>query len=217
MFYIEGLIYVVQYVFEVNGVKIEIVCFVDYEFLVGFGKDMFEIDEWEKDDWLQIQVKVDVCDIFIFGMLVWFGEKFLVCSWVFECMYGYIYFFNDKGQYCDYGKVGVVLIIGNEDGVKYCVMNIFFLLLYIGYIILLQVDVGWMGEVGFGLLYCDFGLGGLENDFINCNIMFFVWNCMYIVCMFKDQGGVFVYGNQLEVWDVGCKIDFYSFEYKCQV
>lgn len=102
----EGLIGVAQGVFEANKVKTKVIRPVDYELAAGLGHDMTETDEWERDDWPQIQKEVDACDILVLCTSVWLGEKTSVCNRVLGRMYGYTHSFNDRGQYRDYGKVG---------------------------------------------------------------------------------------------------------------
>jgi multimeric flavodoxin WrbA len=165
----EGLLQVAERIYQANGVKTEIVRPVDFELPAGLEMDYAGVDGYAKDDWPQLQAKVDACDILIIGTSVWLGEKSSVCNRVLERMYGYTHAFNDKGQYRDYGKVGATLITGNEDGVKHCAMNILFSLSHIGYTVPPQADAGWMGEAGPGPSYMDAGSGGPENDFTNRN------------------------------------------------
>ncbi|MEM6793840.1 MAG: NAD(P)H-dependent oxidoreductase [Acidobacteriota bacterium] len=113
MSHTEGLLEVARGIFEANGVASEILRPVDYEIPAGLGQNMAETPEWDRDDWPEIQAKIDACDILILGTSVWLGEKSSVCNRVLERMYGYTHSFNDKGQYRDYGKVGATLITGN--------------------------------------------------------------------------------------------------------
>jgi len=210
----EGLLKVAQQIFEANGVSTEILRPVDYEIPAGLDLDYTGVDRYERDEWPQIQAKIDACDILIVGTSVWLGEKSSVCNRVLERMYGYTHQLNDKGQYRDYGKVGATLITGNEDGVKHCAMNILFSLSHIGYTVPPQADAGWMGEAGPGPSYMDANSGGPENDFTNRNTTFLVWNCLHIARMLKDAGGIPAHGNQPEVWEAGCQTDFHSPEHK---
>ncbi|MEM8492418.1 MAG: flavodoxin family protein [Pseudomonadota bacterium] len=210
-----GLLQVAQSIFEANGVKTETLRPVDFEIPGGLEHhDYTGIDGYEKDDWPEIQKKIDACDILILGTSVWLGEKSSVCNRVLERMYSYTHSFNEKGQYRDYGKVGATLITGNEDGVKHCAMSILFSLSHIGYTVPPQADAGWMGEAGPGPSYMDPGSGGPENDFTNRNTTFLVWNCLHLARMLKDAGGIPAHGNQPEVWDSGCHTDFHSPEHK---
>ena len=210
----EGLLTVAKNIFEANGVTTEIIRPVDYEIAAGLEQDYTGRDGYERDDWPQIQAKIDACDILIIGTSVWLGEKSSVCNRVLERMYGYTHSFNDKGQYRDYGKVGATLITGNEDGVKHCAMSILFSLSHIGYTVPPQADAGWMGEAGPGPSYMDPGSGGPDNDFTNRNTTFLVWNTLHLARMLKDAGGIPAHGNQPDVWDAGCHTDFHSPEHK---
>ena len=210
----EGLILIAKRIFDDLGVSTEVIRPVDYEIAAGLGHDMTETDEWQRDDWPQLQAKVDECDILILCTSVWLGEKTSVCNRVLERMYGYTHSFNDKGQYRDYGKVGATLITGNEDGVKHCAMNILFSLSHIGYTVPPQADAGWMGEAGPGPSYRDPGSGGPENDFTNRNTTFLVWNCLHLARMLKDAGGIPAHGNQPDAWSAGCQSGFHSPEHK---
>ena len=199
-----GVIDIAKVVFESNGVRTKVIRPVDYEIPAGLGLDMSQTDEWDKDDWPQIQKEIDATDILVLCTSVWLGEKSSVCNRVLERMYGYTHLLNEKGQYRDYGKVGATLITGNEDGVKHCAMNILFSLSHIGYTIPPQADAGWLGEVGPGPSYLDPGSGGPENDFTNRNTTFLAWNCMHLARMLKDNGGIPGHGNQPQVWETGC-------------
>jgi multimeric flavodoxin WrbA len=214
MSHTEGLMTIAKNIFEANGVNTEMLRPVDYDLAAGLGMNMADTPEWERDEWPQIQAKVDACDILIIGTSVWLGEKSSVCNRVLERMYGYTHDFNDKGQYRDYGKVGATLITGNEDGVKHCAMNILFSLSHIGYTVPPQADAGWMGEAGPGPSYMDPGSGGPENDFTNRNTTFLVWNCLHMARMLKDAGGFPAHGNQPDAWDAGCQTGFHSPEHQ---
>ncbi|MEO1132505.1 MAG: NAD(P)H-dependent oxidoreductase [Cyanobacteria bacterium J06639_1] len=209
-----GVIDIAKAIFEANGVETKVIRPVDYEIPAGLGLDMSETDEWDKDDWPQLQKDIDETNILVLCTSVWLGEKSSVCSRVLERMYGYTHLLNAKGQYRDYGKVGATLITGNEDGVKHCAMNILFSLSHIGYTIPPQADAGWLGEVGPGPSYLDPGSGGPENDFTNRNTTFLAWNCLHLARMLKDSGGIPAHGNQPDVWDAGCSSDRNSPEHK---
>jgi len=93
----EGLLKVAEGIFQANGVSTEILRPVDFELPAGLEQDYTGVDRYERDDWPQIQAKIDACDILIIGTSVWLGEKSSVCNRVLERMYGYTHSFNDKG------------------------------------------------------------------------------------------------------------------------
>lgn len=170
MSHTEGLMTIATNIFEANSVRTKMLRPVDYDIAAGLGMNMADTPEWERDEWPQIQAKVDACDILIIGTSVWLGEKSSVCNRVLERMYGYTHDFNDKGQYRDYGKVGATLITGNEDGVKHCAMNILFSLSISATPCHRRpMPDGWVKPS-----YMDPGSGGPENDFTNRNTTFLV-------------------------------------------
>ena len=71
-----------------------------------------------------------------------------MCTRVVERLYGYSGETNDAGQYLYYGRVGGVVVTGNEDGVKHVAMNVLYSLQHLGYVVPPQADAGWIGEVG---------------------------------------------------------------------
>ncbi|QEY33011.1 flavodoxin family protein [Synechococcus sp. RSCCF101] len=200
----EGVIHLALKVFESVGASCELIRPVDFEIPAGLGTDMSATPEWDRDDWPQIQARIDACDILLLCTSVWLGEKTSVCNRVLERMYGYTHLVNSKGQYRDYGKVGATLITGNEDGIKHCAMNILFSLSHIGYTVPPQADAGWVGEAGPGPSYMDPGSGGPENDFTNRNTTFLAWNCLHLARLLKDAGGYPAHGNVPSQWDAGC-------------
>ena len=57
---------------------------------------------------------------------------------------------GDEQQSVFYGKVGGVIVTGNEDGIKHVAMNVLYSLGHVGYTIPPQADAGWIGEAGPG-------------------------------------------------------------------
>ena len=80
----EGLLHRADEVFKANGVASEILRPVDYEIPAGLEQDYTGEDGYERDDWPNIQAKIDACDILIIGTSVWLGEKSSVCNRVLE-------------------------------------------------------------------------------------------------------------------------------------
>ncbi len=87
-------------------------------------------------------------DILVLGTPIWLGEKSSVCTKVIERLYGYSGHLNEQGQWIYYGRVGGVLVTGNEDGIKHVAMNVLYSLQHLGYVIPPQADAGWIGEAG---------------------------------------------------------------------
>ncbi len=209
----DGLIEVSEKIMKKHGVTTEVIRAVDYIIPPGVYPDMTK-KGWDKDDWPMIAQKVLDADILVIASPIWLGDKSSECTKVIERLYALSGDLNDKGQYIYYGRVGGVLITGNEDGIKHCAMNVLYSLQHLGYTIPPQADAGWIGEVGPGPSYLDKGSGGPENDFTNRNTTFMTWNLMHTAQLLKKQGGIPAHGNQRDKWDSGTRFDFENPEYR---
>ncbi len=200
-------------IMQAHGVDVRVVRAVDHEIPVGVYPDMTE-HGWDRDDWPAIQQQVFDADILVLGTPIWLGEKSSIATKVIERLYGYSGELNDDGQWIYYGRVGGVLVTGNEDGIKHVAMNTLYSLQHLGYVIPPQADAGWIGEAGPGPSYADEGSGGLTNDFTRRNTTFMTWNLMHLAAILKRAGGIPAYGNQRAAWDAGARFDHPNPEYR---
>jgi multimeric flavodoxin WrbA len=196
-----------------HGVHVDEVRAVDHELAPGVQPDMREHGA-ERDDWPAIYETVTAADIIVIGTPIWLGDKSSVCTRVVERLYANSAQLNDQGQYAYYGKVGGVVVTGNEDGIKPVAMNVLYSLQHLGCAIPPQADAGWIGEAGPGPSYLDEGSGGPENEFTRRNTTFMTWNLMHLAKMLKDAGGFPAYGNQRTEWDAGARFDHPNPEYR---
>jgi len=196
-----------------QGVTVDVVRAVDHVLAPGVQIDMTQHGA-DRDDWPAIQDQVMAADILVLGTPIWLGDKSSVCTRVIERLYGFSGETNAAGQYAYYGRVGGVMVTGNEDGVKHVAMNVLYSLQHLGYTIPPQADAGWIGEAGPGPSYLDPASGGPENDFTNRNTTFMTWNLMHLARMLKDAGGIPAHGNQPSEWDAGCRFDFDNPEHR---
>jgi len=196
-----------------NGVAIDEVRAVDHEIPPGVQPDMTE-HGFAQDDWPAIQRRVFDADILVVGTPIWLGDKSSICTRVIERLYGYSGQLNEHGQWIYYGRVGGVVVTGNEDGIKHVAMNVLYSLQHLGYVIPPQADCGWIGEAGPGPSYADPGSGGPENDFTRRNTTFMAWNLMHMAAMLKRAGGIPAHGNQRAAWDAGARFDHPNPEYR---
>ena len=209
----DGLIAITRSIMEKHGVTVEVERAVDHDIANGVYPDMTE-HGWPSDGWPALYQRVAAADILVLGTPIWLGEKSSVCTKVIERLYGCSGILNEQGQYAYYGKVGGVLVTGNEDGAKHCAMSILYGLQHLGYSIPPQADAAWLGEAGPGPSYLDPGSGGPENDFTNRNTTFMVWNLLHLARMLKDAGGIPAHGNQRSTWDAGCREDYDNPDYR---
>ena len=203
----DGLIERSRAVMEGNGVATDVVRAVDFDIATGVYPDMTE-HGWNTDAWPSVWQKVLAADILVLATPIWLGEQSSVSRRVIERLYAHSGETNERGQYVFYGKVGGVLVDGNEDGVKHIASNVLYSLQHIGYTIPPQADAGWIGEIGPGPSYLDEGSGGPQNDFTNRNLTFVAWNMMHLARMLKDAGGIPVHGNLPGEWEKGERFGF---------
>jgi multimeric flavodoxin WrbA len=195
------------------GVEVNVIRAIDHDIATGVEPNMTERG-WARDEWPEIFAQVMDADILVLLSPIWLGEKSSVCTRVIERLYGNSHLLNHAGQWAYYGRVGGCIITGNEDGAKHCAMNILYSLQHLGFAIPPQADSCWLGEAGPGPSYLDPGSGGPENDFTNRNTTFLTWNLLHLARMLKDAGGIPAHGNQVSLWDAGCRLDYANPEYR---
>ena len=200
-------------IMRAHGVGVDVIRAVDHDIPVGVYPDMTE-HGYDVDDWPAIQEQVFDADILVIGTPIWLGEKSSIATKVIERLYGYSGQLNEQGQWIYYGRVGGVLVTGNEDGIKHVAMNTLYSLQHLGYVIPPQADCGWIGEAGPGPSYADPGSGGLENEFTRRNTTFMTWNLMHLAALIKRSGGIPAHGNQRVAWDAGARFDHPNPEYR---
>ncbi|HZY29574.1 MAG TPA: NAD(P)H-dependent oxidoreductase [Jiangellaceae bacterium] len=159
-----GLMAVSIAIMRKHGVQVDEVRAVDHELAPGVQPDM-TVHGFDRDDWPPIYARVERADILVIGTPIWLGDKSSMCTRVIERLYANSGELNDAGQYAYYGKVGGVIVTGNEDGIKHVAMNVLYSLQHLGCVIPPQADAGWIGEAGPGPSYLDEGSGGPENEF----------------------------------------------------
>lgn len=200
-------------IMRAHGVTVDELRAVDHEIAPGVQPDMTE-HGFARDDWPAIQERVFAADILVIGTPIWLGDKTSVATRVVERLYAYSGQLNEHGQWIYYGRVGGVMVTGNEDGIKHVAMNVLYSLQHLGYVIPPQADCGWIGEAGPGPSYADPGSGGLENEFTQRNTTFMAWNLMHLAAMLKRRDGFPVGGNQRSAWDAGARFDHPNPEYR---
>lgn len=177
-----------------QGVTVEEIRAVDHAIAPGVQPDMRELG-FPDDAWPDLYPSILDADILVLGTPLWLGEKSSVCTRVVERLYALSGELNDKGQSIFYGKVGGIVVTGNEDGIKHAAMNLTYSMQHLGYVVGPQIDAGWIGEVGPGPSYLDEGSGGPENDFTRRNTRIMSWNLMHVARMLRDAGGLPTEGN----------------------
>lgn len=129
-------------ILERLGVEVDVLRAVDRDLAPGVQPDMREHGQTH-DAWPALWPRVARADILVLGTPIWLGERSSVISRVIERLYAMSGHVNDHGQYVYYGKVGGVIVTGNEDGVKHCAMGMLYALQHLGFVVPPQADAGY--------------------------------------------------------------------------
>lgn len=198
----EGLVRVSTNIMEALGVTVDIVRTVDHVIPPGLDKDMRE-HGWDRDDFPAIyREKIVPADIILMATPIWLGDQSSQTRLMIERLYGWSGDLNDAGQWSYYGKVGGVVITGNEDGGKHCAAQMMYAMQHIGLAIPPQSDTYWNGEAGPGPSYLDPEFGGENNAWTTRNTVFMTFNVLHFARMLKDRGGIPTHGNIASDWDL---------------
>ncbi|MCQ1535909.1 flavodoxin family protein [Methanosarcina sp. KYL-1] len=170
-----------SYLFKELGVESEVIRVVDYR--VAFG---ISSDEGEGDEWPSILEKIKACDILVIASPIWFGVRSSVAQMVIERLDG-TYAEGDPvtGQYPLYGKVGGVMVTGNEDGAHNVSANTLFNLTHLGCTVPPNVDSYWVGDAGPGPSYIE--AGGDRHLYTNRTVRYMVHNLVYFAKLLKEH------------------------------
>ncbi|PKQ16946.1 MAG: flavodoxin family protein [Actinobacteria bacterium HGW-Actinobacteria-7] len=145
------------------------------DYKVAFGVSS---DEGDGDEWPAILERVKACDILVIAMPIWFGVRSSVAQLVMERLDG-TYAEGDPitGQYPLYGKVGGVIVTGNEDGAHDCCANTLFNLTHLGCMVPPNVDCYWVGDAGPGPSYL--AAGGDKHLYTNRTARYMAHNLVW--------------------------------------
>lgn len=184
------------------GVQVDLVRTVDHVIPPGVQRDMSE-HGWERDDFPALYRRlVAPADILVLLSPTWLGDQSSPTRLIIERLYGYSGETNEAGQWAYYGKVGGVIVTGNEDGGKHIAAQLLYALQHIGCVVPPQADTYWNGEAGPGPSYLDDPGGGKSNVWTMRNTVFLTWNLLHLARLLKDGGGIPAYGNLSSQWDL---------------
>lgn len=197
----DGLLDISRHVLAGVGVQTEVIRLVDHVVPPGVYPDMRE-QGWATDDFPDIyRASIEPADIVVLATPIWLGDQSSVTRLTIERLYGWSSDLNTAGQWSYYGKVGGVIVTGNEDGGKHCAAQMMYALSHIGFTIPPQSDAYWNGEAGPGPSYLD-DARGAQNHWTTRNTVFAAWNMLHAARRLKDAGGVPAYGNVTTNWDL---------------
>lgn len=133
-----------------HGVDGDSVRVVDHDVAPGVLVDMGEGDAWPA-----IRERMLAADILLISIPTWMGHHSSVAARVLERLDGELSEKDDEGRLLTYGKVGLVAIVGNEDGAHKITADVFQALNDVGFTIPAGGATYWNGEAMQGTDYKD--------------------------------------------------------------
>ena len=134
---------IAEHLFEnlrAEGVDCDAVRCVDFDIAPGVESDMGSGDQWP-----QIRDRVLEADILVISTPVWLGHPSSVTQRVLERLDAELSNKDDQGRPAMAGKVGIVSVVGNEDGAHKVIADVFQALNDVGYSIPAQGSTYWNG------------------------------------------------------------------------
>jgi multimeric flavodoxin WrbA len=101
--------------FAKHGAAGTIVRAVDHDIKPGVTSD-----EGDGDAWPALRQQIIEADILVMATPIWLGQPSSVAKRVMERIDAFLSERDDRGRMPSYGKVGIVAVVGNEDGAHHC-------------------------------------------------------------------------------------------------
>jgi multimeric flavodoxin WrbA len=134
-----------------NGVETEVVRAVDHDIKPGTDHDM-----GNGDAWLAIRAKLLAADIVVIATPIWLGQPSSVAKRVLERIDAFIEELDEKNRMPTFGKVGLVAVVGNEDGAHHVAAEIYQAMNDLGFSLAPTAVTYWVGEAMTGKEYSEF-------------------------------------------------------------
>jgi multimeric flavodoxin WrbA len=113
-------------------------------------------DEGHGDDWPALLKKVLACDILVIGSPIWLGQPSSVAKRVLERMDAFFDERDENNQRMpSYDKVGLAVVVGNEDGAHHVAAEVNQALAEVGFTIPSGGVTYWVGEAMGSTNYID--------------------------------------------------------------
>ena len=160
----EALAEVVEAELKKGGASVETIRLVDFNIKPGVSAD-----EGEGDDWPSIDAKLKAADIVVFATPTWLGQMSSVCLRALERLDAWFSETDDSGRPIAFGKVGGVVITGNEDGAHNIVATVCQGLIDMGFTIPGQSWTYWHLGPGPGPDYTETDQGHDYSDRVGRN------------------------------------------------
>jgi multimeric flavodoxin WrbA len=127
--------------FVEDGVSGEIIRAADYDIKPGVSAD-----EGDGDDWPRLRKRLLDADILVVGTPIWLGQPSSISKRILERMDAFLDEKDDRGRMPTYGKVGIVAVVGNEDGAHHVIAEISQAMTEVGFTVPAGAGTYWVGE-----------------------------------------------------------------------
>ncbi|MDK2745930.1 MAG: flavodoxin family protein [Brevundimonas sp.] len=160
----EALAQVVIDELEKGGAEVEMVRLVDLNIKPGV-----KTDQGEGDDWPAVHEKIMAANIVVFATPTWVGQMSSICMRALERMDALFEETDDSGRPVAFGKVGGIVITGNEDGAHHIVATVSQALIDMGFTMAAQSWTYWHLGPGPGPDYVETDDGHDYSDRVGRN------------------------------------------------
>ncbi|MFD1376357.1 flavodoxin family protein [Micrococcus antarcticus] len=127
--------------FEEHQVHSEILRIADFDVKPGVLKDMGDGDQWPG-----IRQKLLAADILVLATPIWVGHPSSLAQRVLERLDAELSQTDEQGRPILFGKVGVVAVVGNEDGAHHVIADLGQGLADVGFTLPAQGSTYWVGQ-----------------------------------------------------------------------
>lgn len=134
-----------------HQVETEVIRAVDHDIKPGTKHDMGSGDAWPL-----LREKLLAADIVVLATPIWIGQPSSVAKRVLERIDAFIEELDDKNRMKTFGKVGLVAVVGNEDGAHHVAGEIYQALNDLGFSLPPTAMTYWVGEAMTGKEYSEF-------------------------------------------------------------
>jgi multimeric flavodoxin WrbA len=132
-------------------VATEVVRAVDYDIKPGTDHDMGSGDAWPA-----LRAKLLAADLVVMATPIWLGQPSSVAKRVLERIDAFIEELDEKNRMMTFGKVGLVAVVGNEDGAHHVAAEIYQAMNDLGFSLAPTAVTYWVGEAMTGNEYSEF-------------------------------------------------------------
>ncbi len=142
------------------------------------------IDEGDGDGWPTIRADLVEAEILVIGTPIWLGHPSSVCQMVLERLDAELAETDDDGRPSMSDKVGLLGVVGNEDGAHAVTADVFQALIDVGFATPPQGAVYWVGEAMGSVDFVD-----LDNvpDKVMASVRTAAANAAHLAAVLRDR------------------------------